>query len=369
VTQLDLAYRELRSAAERTATSGRPVIGIVGRDVPSLLVAAGGAMPFRLRPEEQSTDDADAIMGRAIDRSASLVLAALLSGALDFLTGLFVSHDSEASLRLFYSAQELHRRGRISVPVHLVDQVHLNRESSLRFNTHQLSLMCDAASAWTSLPIDARSLERARADLAAVRAELARVRDARRRDARRLSGLSALHAYAVAGAASAAEVLPVLRGVVDEVEAGGDHDDRLPVFLTGSAPIGDALYRAIEDAGAVVAGEDHDWGDPILSDRLPDSIPANREVLLRQLAQSRLDGAPASAFSSMAARAAHTRDGVLATGARALLSIVRDHDDAPAWDWRHQRDAAGVPGVMLRGPISDDATRIADTVAELRSAS
>jgi hypothetical protein len=365
MTELDRMYAGLRVSAERNAAAGRPVIGIVGRDVPSLLIAATGAQPFRIPPEQQPTDVADALMGRAVDRAASLVLAGLLAGSLDFLSGIFLSHDSEASVRLFYTAQELHRRGRIVVPVHLVDQVHLDRESTLRFNAAQIARMWSVATEWSASPIDAASLETAKSELAEVRGELTRLRDGRRTGTARASGVAALQCYAVASAVPPAQALPLLRS---EGSATVD-DGLLPVFLTGSAPIGDELYRAIEDAGAVVVGEDHDWGDPILSDLLPEVLTADRDAMSRELALSRLHGAPAAASSSMAARAEATRGGILASGARALLSIVRDHDDAPAWDWKRQSARAGVPGVQLRGPGTSDIPRIADVVAELRSAS
>jgi hypothetical protein len=364
---LDQAFGDLLPDAERAAAAGRPVIGIVGRDVPALLVAAAGAQPLRIPPREapaeEGFDEASDVMGRAVDRAAPLVLAAVLSGSLDFLRGILVAHDSEGSLRLFYALHELHRRGRIRMPVHLVDQVHLDRESTVRFNTGRLERLTGVLEGWTSSAITTASLEDARAALARVRSALGGMRAARATG--RVSGVAALQAYAVAAARpadEAAELVATASGTANPSAA-------LPVFLTGSAPIGDALYRAIEDSGANVVGEDHDAGDPVLSDRIPDAIPDDRHALLRELALARLRGAPASASSSMAARAAATREGIAASGARALLGVVRSHDDGPAWDWHHQQRIAGVPTLLLRGDGADDPARIAAALDELRVAS
>jgi hypothetical protein len=360
--ELETAARGARSAAAAIAASGRTVVGIVGRDVPALLVAAAGAHPFRIAPEGTPTDETDHFLGRAVDRAATLVLASVLDGTLDFLSGILISRDTEASVRLFYTLQELHRRGRITVRVSLVDQVHQNRESTVQFNIAQLAGMVHTLENWTSAPITEASLHDARAELVGLRAELERVRAERR--ARRLAGTTALHAYRVAAALPPAATIKLLRATNT-----GAKDADFPLFLTGSAPLGDEVYRAVEAAGATIVGEDHDWGDPILSDDLPARVDLGREQLLRDLALARLGGAPASASSTMAARASATRDGIIATGARGLLSVVRPHDEAPAWDWRLQSARAGVPAAMVRGEAADDPQQIVAAVESLRAAS
>ncbi|WP_349902594.1 2-hydroxyacyl-CoA dehydratase family protein [Parafrigoribacterium humi] len=360
--ELETAALGARSAAAAIASSGRAVVGIVGRDVPALLVAAADAHPFRIAPEGAPTDETDRFLGRAVDRAATLVLASVLDGSLDFLSGILLSRDTESSVRLFYTLQELHRRGRTTVGVSLVDQVHQNRESTVQFNIAQLAGMVRTLESWTSTPITEASLSDAHAELVGLRAELERMRAERR--ARRLAGTTALHAYRVAAALPPATTMELLRATTTEPT-----DAAFPLFLTGSAPLGDEVYRAVEAVGATVVGEDHDWGDPILSDELPARVDRGREQLLRDLALARLGGAPASASSTMAARASATRDGIIATGARALLSVVRPHDDAPAWDWRLQSARAGVPAVMVRGDAADDPQQIVAAVESLRAAS
>jgi hypothetical protein len=368
--ELERTYLELTSAAEHRARSGRPLVGIVGRDVPAVLVSAAGAEPFRICVSDVVSDEATTIMGRAVDRAAAAALTAVLSGSLDFLRGILISHDSEGSVRLFYTLHELHRRGRISTPVRMVDQVHLNRPATLRFNHAQLSQMWDTLVDWTSSAITNESLATAIAEHAAVRTALRTMRDTRRRGG--TTGLAALHCYTVAACVRTADAASIIAAAHNQPPTAEADVPALPVFLTGSSPIGDRLYRLIESAGAVITGEDHDWGDPILSDQLPQPVPAARDDLLLKLAASRLHGAPAAATSSMAARAKATREGIAASGARALLSIVRAHDEAPLWDWRHQSATAGVPAVQLRENATDnpadDAASIRAVIETLRAA-
>jgi hypothetical protein len=371
LSELEQTYLELTPAAERRARSGTPVVGIVGRDVPAVLVSAAGAEPFRVCAGAVS-DEASTIMGRAVDRAAAAVLTAVLAGSLDFLRGILISHDSEGSVRLFYTLQELHRRGRVSTPVRMVDQVHVDRPSTVRFNQTQLSQLCETLADWTGREITHETFATAVAEHAAVRTALGIMRESRRLCATKgtggTTGLAALHCYTVAACVPPADAARIIAAAYNPPATAQTGAPAFPVFLTGSSPIGDSLYRLIESAGAVIVGEDHDWGDPILSDRLPEHAPAVRDDLLLELALSRLHGAPAAATSSMAARAKATRAGIDASGARALLSVVRAHDEAPLWDWRHQSAMAGVPAVQLRDDAADDPASIRAAIETLRAA-
>ena len=71
----------------------------------------------------------------------------------------------------------------------------------------------------------------------------------------------------------------------------------------------------------------------------------------------------------MKARARATKQGIETSGARALLSVVRNHDEAPAWDWKHQREQSGVPSVMVRGYSAEDPEAIVSAIESLRAAS
>jgi hypothetical protein len=367
VTRTALAerYAQRHEHARRRAAAGDPVVGVVGRDIPPLLVVAAGGVPFRIPPEPGDPTEAEEYLGRATDRAATAIAAAALAGRLDHLRGILVAHDTEGSLRLFYALRELHRRGRVAVPVHLVDQRHLDRPSTLRFNTAQLVAMVAATSTWTGRKATADAIAVAWDQQRELHAALAAVRDARVRPDGP-DGLAALHAYGVASAAPDAGTPALIRTAL---ETPGPRDgNSLPILLTGSAPLGDGLYRLIESSGAVVVGEDHDWGDPVLSDEPPATPPRSIEDAAGIAASARLVGLPAAASSSMRARAAATADAVRRTGARAVLSVVRPHDDAPAWDWSRQRDAAGVPAVLVRGDAAEDAAAIGAALRSLGAA-
>ena len=167
-----------------------------------------------------------------------------------------------------------------------------------------------------------------------------------------VSGLDALHAYAIASSrppADGARLLSRFRESLRRSKSGGGPR----IFVTGSTPVGDSLYARIEESGATIVAEDHDWGDLMLC-RRPTVLPAGTslDTSLATLRDALLLSAPASHTSTQHERAEATRDAIASSRATALLSVVREHDDAPAWDFPAQAELAGVPSVALlrQGP-------------------
>jgi benzoyl-CoA reductase/2-hydroxyglutaryl-CoA dehydratase subunit BcrC/BadD/HgdB len=374
---LATAYDNRLSHSRAAAASGTPVIGLVGADIPRSLVAAAGATPFRLFGVGQISEESAELLGRSVDSATLAMLTSILAGDYDFLTGILVSHDCQASIHLFYTLRELVRAGRLSVPVHLVDLVHLDREPSRVFDVAQLTEAARVLGTWTGTAVTAESLLRSMADAAELSQVLRQLQALRRENSTVLSGVDALHAYGVASAMPAIEAQALLRSVADSLTADADSPPTptglapaIRIFLTGSSPQGDALYRAIEQQSVTIVGEDHDWGDLALTvvPAIPDGPPRLAD-LIDSLAVALLRAAPAAATSGQGARGQATRDGVAGSRATALLSIVREHDDAAAWDYPHQSTESGVPSALLaRASDPVDSAQLDDALRELRVA-
>jgi hypothetical protein len=358
------------------AKSGTSIVGIVGSDLPRSLVSAAGAVPLRLfwtgEVSDSARDEAFVLLGRGIDRATQRLLAAVLDGQFDFLSGILVTHDCQASVVLFYILRELDRQGRISVPVHLVDLVHLDREPTLVFDVAQLARAAAVLEGWTGTAVTAESLRGEMLAHALVDAELATLQ--RRRRARHpvVTGSDALHAYGVASALPPGAALSFLRDVIADLPEVGDRAIGLRLFLSGSTPIGDELYLLIErqEIGGhpvSIVGEDHDWGDLVLTVKpeLPRADMALEE-LYAALVAGMLGADPAAPTAGQKARGVASRAAISATGAAALLSIVREHDDAAAWDFPHQFADAGVPARLLdRQPALPSTESLTEALADL----
>jgi benzoyl-CoA reductase/2-hydroxyglutaryl-CoA dehydratase subunit BcrC/BadD/HgdB len=340
-------------AADRTAVAhewsaaGRPVAGYVGADVPVEVLTAAGFLPVRLTGDPDTPPVAgDRYLGRGLDPVARSVLTRLLDGAYGRLDALVVSHDCEASLRLFYAVRELHRTepGIGLPPVHLVDVLHLPHRTTTRYVLAKIRQLRTQVERWKGSPVTDEDLAGAVAAHDRVRSLLGRVAGLRRARPARLTGIEALAAVAATTALPpdrAALLLEALLAEADALpEAGGTR-----VFLTGSSHDHPRVHAALEEAGLLVVGEDHDWGD-LLHHRLVDP-PPDPALLELALAERYQHNGPAAAAASIRQRAAHTAAAARACRADALLSYVRVHDDAPRWDFPAQRAATGLPAVLV----------------------
>jgi benzoyl-CoA reductase/2-hydroxyglutaryl-CoA dehydratase subunit BcrC/BadD/HgdB len=340
-------------AADRTAVArewsaaGRPVAGYVGADVPVEVLTAAGFLPVRLTGDPDAPwDTGDRYLGRGLDPVARSVLTRLLDGAYGPLSALVVSHDCESSLRLFYAVRELHRTepGIGLPPVHLVDVLHLPHRTTTRYVLAKIRQLRAQVERWTGGPVTDEDLAAAVTAHDRVRALLGQVADLRRRRPARLTGTQALAVVAATTALPPDRATGLLEALLAEAdplpEAVGTR-----VFLTGSSHDHPSVYTALEEAGLLIVGEDHDWGD-LLHHRLvaPPPDPALLELALAERYQH---NGPAAAAASIRQRAAHTAAAARACGAEALLSYVRVHDDAPRWDFPAQRAATGLPAALV----------------------
>jgi benzoyl-CoA reductase/2-hydroxyglutaryl-CoA dehydratase subunit BcrC/BadD/HgdB len=339
---LHLAHH--RTAAAQAA--GRPVVGYVGADVPVEVLTAAGYVPLRLAGDPAAPSDAgDRYLGRGLDPVARSVLTRLLDGAYGPLAALVVSRDCEASLRLFYAVRELHRTdpGTGLPPVHLVDVLHLPHRSTTRYVLAKVRELRARVGDWAGAPVTDEALAAAVAAHDRVRALLGRVAALRWARPARLTGTQALGVVAATTALPPDRAAALLEALLaqDLPEASGTR-----VFLTGSSHDHAGVYAALEEeAGFLVVGEDHDWGDLLHHRRVdPTADPALLELALAERYQH---NGPAAARASIRRRAAHTAAAARACGAEALLSYVRVLDDAPRWDFPAQRQETGLPAVLL----------------------
>ncbi|MGY2076634.1 2-hydroxyacyl-CoA dehydratase [Blastococcus sp. SYSU DS0828] len=321
------------------AAGGRPVVGVVGADVPAELVEASGALAYRLHgAPDRVSEEARSILGAALDPVVHSVLTQLLDGSLAFLDGLVVSRDSQASLQLFYALRELRRiePSRQLPPVVLLDLLHLPTPHTARYDEVRLAQLADQLAGWTGTAATPGRLADAVRAVGRVRALLRQVSGLRAEG--RLTGTVALHSVGVATALPTADAAPLLEQVVAEAT---EPRTARRVFLTGSGQDVDDLYRALEDQlDCLVVGEDHDWG--------PLTLPTGPAAPdLASLALVYRDRGPAAPTASIGRRAAATALRVRDSRADLLLAVVREHDEAPAWDFPAQAAAVAVPAVLL----------------------
>ncbi|MDY7104491.1 MAG: 2-hydroxyacyl-CoA dehydratase family protein [Actinomycetota bacterium] len=341
----------------------RPVIGVIGRDVPLELVEAAGAAPLTLRGDPSiDLGPADTLLGTGLDPAARAILAQLLGTGFAGLDALVACTDCEGSVRVFYALRELARvRSDLGIPpVHLVDVAHLPRESSRRYTTLRLAELRAVLSDWTGRAADDDRLADAIVQRDEVRRRLVALDALRRRDPPWCTGSELLAAATAARRATAAEVLPLLDRVLteagppDRTDGSGRTDTTggRRVLLTGSAHGEPGVTAAIEASGGVVVADDHPTG------ALGLDLTCESPTLEALAARTAADGVTPQRGRT-ADRAAQTARLVAERDAEVVIAYVRCLDEAPLWDAAAQRDALDVPLVLLRdqdhGAVDRDA--------------
>jgi benzoyl-CoA reductase/2-hydroxyglutaryl-CoA dehydratase subunit BcrC/BadD/HgdB len=343
LTRLDDAYR--RRLAGMPEPAREPVVGDVGAAVPLEVFDAAGLRVLRICGDpDAATPLADTVAEAAIDGMARSQLERLLDGTYAGLTAVFVGHDTEASARLFHYASECRHQGVGSVPpVHVVDVSHLPSPASLRYTLDVVVELRLVVGELVGAPISDDALRGAIERSNRRRRLLRQVAMLRRGDPVRLTGIEALSVFGAAATMSLAEHTEALADLVAASDQLPGHSGRR-VFLTGTAHDHPAHYEALDARGDLVVGEDHDWGEAWCGD-LIGLDPGEPPDLA--LARSVHGGAPRAGRHPIAARARHVAEQALATGAQAVVAVLRRGDDGPPWDLPAQRAALAEHGLDL----------------------
>ena len=327
----------------RDGEAGEKVVDYVGADVPRELIEAAGLVPRRLRATAPPSGLAEEILGPGVDPAARRILAALLDPTLEHAELLVLCHDSDSTVRLYTSLRALvrERYGPALPELYFLDLLHLPTGTTAHYNVQRMRELLAALEHRAGRTVAADDLERAIAETNESRRLLLRLQALRRASPPRLGGADAL---AIVGAWSA---LPtrrfngLLRALLEDAPAF-EARPGMRVYLTGSGHHSPELYRAIEERGAVVVGEDHDWGEA-LADGLVDETGPPLEALTARYHLGSALGRRHSADERAAFAAAEAE----AARADVVLAWIRAGDDALAWDVPAQRRALDVRGIPL----------------------
>ncbi|HXQ18815.1 MAG TPA: 2-hydroxyacyl-CoA dehydratase family protein [Acidimicrobiales bacterium] len=342
------AYRHPDAVAREWREGGGRVVGVLGHDVPRELVLAAGLLPIRLAPARLLSNDAPVVGGDSplqLTPDCQAFLDALLAGALGWIDALVIGRDSESHTKLFYGLRELLAMGEAPrLDLCFYDLVRLPTEASARYNRVRTRQFAEVLATWSGA---APWQDAMRASVAASNAtttlleELADLRRARP------AGLGGVDALLLDGAA-----MTLAPGATQDLLTAALADPPPPrpgrrVFVSGSPHDDLALAGAIEGAGYVIVGEDHDWGDRSFA-----VVPETADPLDGLVDRYHL-GPPGAARTGLDERARYTCHQALARGAEVVLQLCFDHDESPEWEFPDLRDrlaAHGVPVVRARLP-------------------
>lgn len=337
-------------------------VAVIGSSVPSELIRAAGMKPLRLPPLVAATPLADRHLSSSTEPWIAAAYEILRTIGRGHIRRVIVANEGDSSRRLYFHLATLRQKDHTLPEVHFVDTQRQRRASSEAYTRTEIAALVTRLSEWAGHGMDESDVH---AEIITGRRQRAALRELfglrHRRDVR-FGGVDALAAVAAAEVLDPDAHTDLLERVGAEVAVMPAREG-FAVFVTGS-PIADPrIYSAVEETGAIVVGEDHDWGagwaqlevgmegDPVHA--LSDAYRVQRGT--------------GACVPDIADRVRTVMAGVERTGAQGLLGVELAGDLSPAWEWPDQARALadrGVPTVWA-GSVSAEDPASASTAAAL----
>ena len=346
--ELARAYRERDRAALEWKARGEHVVGCLGSDVPEELLIAAGYLPVRVcGAPGASVEVTDRYIERAFDPFVRSQFARIVvDGAYSYLDHLIVSSSSDALVRVFYYLRAL-RQIEPSLPipdVYLFDFLHTRYRTSALYNRDRARDLQRVVERWRGRAIAPDALAEAIATCNENRRLLRELAALRAPQAPRVSGAEALQVVGASMFLPREEHSRLLRAFLAEAK-GRPSLPGVRLFVTGSAQDHSQFYELVESCGAVVVGEDHDWGDRHFAGEIGATTDPIDAIIDRYHLRQ-----PSASRASVSARVTALVEQARAAGAQGVIAYILEKDDAPSWDLPEQRkalDARGIPILLL----------------------
>ena len=336
------AYTHREQAAGRWRAEGGKVLAKLGFDVPDEMVIAAGLLPIQVyadpdRPLEKTDTYLEFAFDPMVRKQFEKIVDGTYKAQADFLA---VSNSTDVIIRVYLYLREMERLGLEQLPpLTFLDILFTRNRMHQERNELILKLFREQLEQWVGRAVTDEEIRQGIRVCNEDRQALREIAALRRADEPRVSGSEALviigsaffmeraeHARLVREVAAEAAEWPVLTGP--------------RVFVTGSAQEDTGLYDLIEEAGAVVVGEDHDWGDRFYDRDCREDYPVIRALvdryMLRQFSSKK-------AFVSQRVEALCQE--VKETGAEAVLFYNNIYEEAASWDYPSQKEALENAGV------------------------
>ena len=346
--ELRRAYRERDRAALHWKAQGGQVIGCLGSDVPEELLIAAGFLTVRVYGDPGlSAEAADRYIERAFDPLVRSQFARIVvDGAYSYLDHLIVSRSSDALVRVFYYLRDL-RRLEPSLPVpdlYFFDLLHSRYRTSALYNRDRARDLRGVVERWCGRLITPEAISEAIVTCEENRRLLRQLTALRAPGAPRVSGVQALQVIGASMFLPREEHNRLLRAFLAEAEEYPPLSG-VRLFVTGSAQDHPHLYELVESCGAVVVGEDHDWGNRHFAGEIDTTADPIDAIVDRYHLRP-----PSTSRASVSARVGALVEQVRAAEAQGVLFYILEKDDAPSWDFPEQRkelEGAGIPVLLL----------------------
>lgn len=339
-------YTDREKAAREFRKKGGKVVAELGCDVPDELVIAAGMFPYRVYSGESRTlYEADRYLEYSFDQLVRMQFEKIVDGSLaDTADFLAISNSTDTLIRIFLYLRELKRTEpeKNIPPMDFIDWLFTRRLVHQERNEFTLSLFMKTLEEWSGRKISETDFYAAAAVCNEDREALREIMKLRHSEKPRITGCEALVIICSAFYMDRQEHAVLVRKLCEDA-ANWPVAEGERIFLTGSNQENLELYELIENSGAVVIGEDNDWGERFYERDSNLSLPPLRSVVDRYMLRS---------FSSKKAlvsqRMISLVDSVDSCGAKGVIFYLNSFEEAASWDLPSQRKWLAASGIKSR---------------------
>ena len=335
-------YGNRGAEAEKWRKAGGKTVSKLGADVPDELIMAAGMMPVQIYADpDAKLEKTDTYLEFAFDPVVRHYFEKIVDGTLasetDFLA---VSNSTDVIIRVFLYLREMKRIQLEQIPpVTFLDFLFTRNRMHQERNELIVKLFIEQLEEWSGKPLTDEAVRDAMQVCNEDRAALRKISALRKADKPRISGCEAL---VIIGSALFMDRKEHAR-LVEKLAAEAENWDELEgprVYYTGSVQEDTSVYEMIEKCGAVIVGEDHDWGDRYFNRDCNLDYPVVRGIVDRYMLRE---------YSSKKAFVSQRVDALLRECADAKAEAVVFYDniyeEAASWDCPSQRKALKEIGI------------------------
>lgn len=326
---------------------GKKTVAILGWGVPEEMIRAHGMVACPVCADKNSSlHEADTYLEYSFAPKARRWFDAIMGGGGRFHADFIAIADSEDVVnRINYYLREVIREepDRRMRELYFVDLLFSRHMMYQLWNEKAYCRFEQQLSAWGG-QMPEGALERELALSNRIISRLRELSGLRKGDRPRITGTESLIITGSGFYMDKEEYLQLLTTLADEAKSW-DEVCGTRVFFSGSAQEDTCVYELIEDSGAVIVGEDHNWGDRYCEKAFREDIPAVRAMVDKYMLTS-----PTAQKGLVAERVAYIKDAVTASNAEAVLFYNDIYEEAASWDHPSQKsalDAMGIPSVNL----------------------
>ena len=341
--KLAYAYTHREEAARAAKAAGKKVVATLGCDVPEELLYAAGMMPYPVYAEPGGKMDmADKYLEYAFDPMVRAQFERIVDGSLnDFCDAVAVSNSTDVLIRIYLYLREL-KRVETDVcfpPVYFIDWLFTRNRMHQERNRFIVSLFKEQLEELAGRKITDEEIGKAAALCNKTRDLLRKLNAFRTDKEMRLTGTEMLVITGSGFYMDREEYNHALEELLLELPSWPEVFGKR-VFYTGSVQTDTGLYEKIEAAGAVIVGEDHDWGGRYFDRDYNTEMPPVRALVDRYMLR---EFSSKKAFVSQRVEALDRE--VEAAGAESVLFYFHIYEEAASWDYPSQKESLEGRGI------------------------